>query len=312
MSIRNASKPPLPAQLKVMPNIGKSVARQDLDQFEESDRRIGAILVDRKNLTLDQAADIVEIQRNRAEKFGVIAVELGYCDQIAVNAALSVQSKPLLLKKEDRNQLAPHIQKILADPILLSQFNQGMAHLELRWFTGAPERRCLSFVTSRAREGCSTTVAMFAILFAQIDRRVLIIDASCDAKGQAELFGIKDSAIDFQQILEDPSACLRLPQAVPSLDIRVLVSTGSTEETRQIQSKQFARLLDFASNNFDVVLVDTPPVKTRPDAFTIAMRCSGAVAVVRLQNSKNDEVRELVRGLTTSGVEVVGAIGTHF
>jgi protein-tyrosine kinase len=312
MATSNAPKQAPSAQLKALPRIGKNIARSDLEQFEESDQRIGAILVDRKSLTLDQAADIVEMQRNRHEKFGVLAVELGYCDQIAVNAALSVQSKPLPLKKEDRNQLAPHIQKILADPMLVSQFNQGMAHLELRWFTGAPERKCLSFVASRATEGCSTTVAMFAILFAQIDRRVLIIDASCDVKGQAELFGIRESSASFEQVLEDPTACLRLPQAIPSLDIRVLVSTGNLEESRQIQSKQFARLLDFASNNFDVVLVDTAPVTTRPDAFTIAMRCSGAVAVVRFQNSKSDETRELVRGLTTSGVEVVGSIGTHF
>jgi protein-tyrosine kinase len=310
--MRSVPKQTAPGLLKALPKIEKANSRADVDQMEEFDRRIGAILVDRKSISLDQAADIVDIQRNRQEKFGVIAVELGYCDQFAVNAALQVQSKPLILKSEDRNQLAPHIQKILADPMLISQFNRGMAHLELRWFTGALERKCLSFVAARANEGCSTTVALFAILFAQVDRRVLIIDASSDEKGQAAMFGIQDSVTNFEEVLEHPGSCLKLPQAIPSLDIRVLTSNGSIDETRLIQSRQFARLLDFASNNFDVVLVDTAPARTRPDAFTVAMRCSGAVAIVRLQNSKNDEVRELIRGLVTSGVEIVGSIGTHF
>ena len=300
------------SQLKPLLKRGQNSIPSDSEQFEDVDRRVGAILIDRKQLTLDQAADVVEIQRNSREKFGVIAVKLGYCDQSAVNAALNIQTKPLLLRREDRDRLAPHIQKILTDPTLVSQFNQGKAHLELRWFTGAPERKCLSFMSSRSNEGCSTTVAMFAILFAQIDRRVLVIDASCDAHGQAAMFGVSDTSISFEQVLEDPSNCLKLPQAVPSLDIRVLASSGDLEETSHIQSRQFARLLDFASNHFDVVLVDTAPAKLRADAFTIAMRCSGAVAVVRLQNSKSDEARELIRGLTTSGVEIVGSIGTHY
>jgi protein-tyrosine kinase len=310
--MRTVQKRTFPGLLKTFPRKENLNLSSDFDQAERLDRRIGAILVDRKSISLEQAAHIVDVQRNRQEKFGVIAIELGYCDQVAVNTALNVQSKPLLLKKEDRNQLAPHIQKILADPMLVSQFNQGMAHLELRWFTGALERKCLSFIASRANEGCSTTVALFAILFAQVDRRVLIIDASSDVEGQAALFGIQNSTINFEEVLEHPPACLNLSQAIPSLDIRVLTSNGSHDEARLIQSRQFARLLDFASNNFDVVLVDTAPAKTRPDAFTLAMRCSGAVAVVRLQNSKNSDVRELVRGLTTSGVEIVGSIGTHF
>jgi protein-tyrosine kinase len=301
------------SQVKASSPSTKAGFIHDAEMFDDAyDRRIGAILVDRQSLTLEQAADIVERQRHQQEKFGSLAVQLGYCNESDVDAALMMQSKPLQLKKEDRNRLAPHIQKILSDPARLSQFNQGMAHLELRWFTGAPERRCLSFVSSEPNEGCSTSVAMFAILFAQMDKRVLVIDASCDARGQATLFGTFESELDLATVLSDPNRCLTLPQAVESLDIRVLVSHGKAEEIRLIQSRQFARFLDFAANNFDVVLVDTAPVKVRSDAFTIAMRCSGAVAIIRLHNSKSDDAKELVRGLTTSGVEIVGAIGTHF
>ena len=279
---------------------------------DDFDRRIGAILVDRKFLSLEQAANIVELQRHRQEKFGVLAIELGYCDLAAVNTALHAQSRPLALKKSDRSQLAPHISKILSDPALLSQFNQGMSQLELRWFTGAPERKCLSFVASQPNEGCSTAVAMFAILFAQSDRRVLVIDGSCDPNGQAKLFGISDTDAIFEQVLDDPSRCLKLPQAIESLDIRVLCSTGDINEKRQIQSRQFAQLLDFASHKFDVVLVDTAPTKIQPDAFTIAMRCSGAVAIIRLHESTRHDATELMKGLTNSGVEIVGSIGTNF
>jgi protein-tyrosine kinase len=301
------------SELESFPSQGRRITQINSELVEDDhDRRIGAILVDSGFLTLKQASDIVEIQRSSQERFGVLAIQLGYCNQAAVNAALSLQSKPLLLKKADRNRLATHVRKILSDPQLVSQFNQGMAHLELRWFTGAPERKCLSFVANRAEEGCSTAVAMFAILFAQSDRRVLIVDASGDSGGQGKLFGIEQSEGLFEQILEDPARSLQLPQAIESLDIRVLSSTGNVGQKMLIQSRQFAKLLDFASNNFDVVLVDTAPAKISSDAFTVAMRCSGAVAVVRFQNSKGEEVRELIRGLTNSGVEIVGSIGTHF
>jgi protein-tyrosine kinase len=313
MPLNSVFKKTAHGHFQSLPTGSKNESPDDCDQLDEGDdRRIGAILVDRNFLTLEQAADIVELQRYRQEKFGALAIQQGYCDEAAVNAALIVQSKPLLLKKEDRNRLAPHIRKILADSVLVSQFNQGMAHLELRWFTGAPERKCLSFVASTPNEGCSTAVAMFAILFAQMDRKVLIIDASSDVKSQSELFGITETELTFGQVIDDPARCLKLPQVIESLDIRVLVSTDNIDGTRHVQSRQFARLLDFASNHFDMVLVDTAPVKVRSDAFTIAMRCSGAVAIVRLQNSKSEDTRELIRGLTASGVEIVGSIGTHF
>ena len=282
------------------------------DQSEEQSQRIGAILVECGSISIDQAAIVLDAQRRQHDLFGAIAVKLGFCEIGAINRALASQTKPLHLQANDRSRLAAHIQNILADSRLCSQFSRGVTHLELRWFTGGPERRCLSFVAANPNEGCSTTVAMMAILFAQSDRKVLIIDAACNNARQARLFGLQNVSVCLEDALENPTRCMQAPSPTQSLDLKILTSRNPSSMPAHSQGKQFAKLLDAASNLYDIVLIDTPPISERTDAYTIAMRSSGAVAIVRLQKSLDEQTKQLVHGLNEAGVELVGTIGTNF
>lgn len=281
-------------------------------QEGDSSRRIGAILVEQKAITLEQAAMVLDVQRSSGERFGVIATRLGFCTQDHLKSGLVKQFQVPQLLGRDRDVLAPHLQKILADSRLCNQFTRGVTHLELRWFTGADERKCLSFVSSTAAEGCSTTVAILAILLAQTDRKVLVVDAACQAASQLKLMGIQNPLVFLEDVLENPLLCKEAPMPLDPLDLHVLVSRSPLETPKYLQSKQFAKLLEVAGQNYDAVLIDTPPLSERGDAYTLAMRSSGAVAVVRLQKSREDRTRELLHGLRDSGVEVVGVIGTNY
>lgn len=282
------------------------------EQSEELSQRIGAILVESGSITIDQATIILDAQRYQYDLFGAIAVKLGFCEVSAINRALASQTKPLHIQANDRSRLAQHIQNILADSRLCSQFGRGVTHLELRWFNGGAERRCLSFVAAKHDEGCSSTVAMLGILFAQRDRKVLIIDAACNQADQAQLFGLQNSTVFLEDALENPTRCMQAPAPTESLDLRILASRNPSAMPAHLQGKQFAKLLDAASNLYDIVLIDTPPICERNDAYTVAMRSSGAVAIVRLQKSLDEKTKQLVHGLNEAGVELVGTIGTNY
>jgi protein-tyrosine kinase len=279
---------------------------------QEDHRRIGAILVEHNALTIEQAAKVLEVQRSSGDRFGAIAIRMGFCTQDDLKAGLVVQFQAPRLLGRDRDALAPHLQKILADYRLCNQFTRGLTHLELRWFTGSDERKCLSFVSGTAGEGCSTAVAVLSILLAQTDRKVLVIDAACQSASQLQLMGIDNPTVFLEDALTNPIRCTEAPTPLDPLDLHVLASHSPLETPKYLQSKQFAKLLEVACQHYDAILIDTPPLSERGDAYTLAMRSSGAVAIVRLQKSREDRTRELIGGLRDSCVEVVGVLGTNF
>jgi protein-tyrosine kinase len=281
-------------------------------ELSDTSRRLGAILVENGAISLDQAATVIEIQRNTNELFGALAVKLGYCNVVELNSALILQNKGQKLLARDRSKLAPHIQAILSDSKLRSQFSQGMTHLELRWFTGAAERKCLSFVADGINQGCSTAIAIMAILFAQNDRKVLLIDAAGERSSQMALLGIQEPEIYLEDVLENPKSCTLSARPLAPLELQVLSSRSPKDAVQSLHGKQFARVLEVASTIYDIVLIDTPPISERGDAYTLAMRTSGAVAVVRLQKSRDSTTRQLLHNLSDAGIEIVGTIGTHF
>ena len=113
------------ASIKTLPQAASKPVQQFLDSTVEQAQSIGAILVERGDISLAQASIIIDAQRMQYDLFGVIAVKLGYCDVSAINQAIAMQSKTLHIQSADRSRLAAHIQKILADSRLCSQAPSG-------------------------------------------------------------------------------------------------------------------------------------------------------------------------------------------
>ena len=70
----------------------------------------------------------------------------------------------------------------------------------------------------------------------------------------------------------------------------VPVTSSIANPTILLESQGFAELLDYCRQNFDYVLVDTPPLGSVADALNIARYCDGSVLVVR----SGDTPRKLV------------------
>jgi Mrp family chromosome partitioning ATPase len=74
----------------------------------------------------------------------------------------------------------------------------------------------------------------------------------------------------------------------------------------------FVSLLAYASHEFDVVLIDTPPATQYADATTIAVLGGGALLVTRQDKTHLADTRKLTDRLNELGVPMVGAVLNHF
>ena len=174
-----------------------------------------------------------------------------------------------------------------------------------------PIRRLL--VTSAGEgEGKSTTVANLGVCFAQADRAVLLVDADLRRPTINTFF--RQPATPGLSSYPAGDALLEAiiqKTSVPNLSI---MASGPTppNPAELVGSRRMRELLDAASERFDMVLLDSPPVLAVSDAGALVPMVDGVLLVVgsgltaRLALRRAKEAVEAVQG------RIVGAVLNRF
>jgi len=269
---------------------------------------IGAILVDSGKLTLDAAERILRLQKEQGLLFGDAAIQLGLLSSQDIQFALARQyDYPYLLQGDEAvstelvaafQPFSPQVEALRA---LRSQ-------LMLRWFTGERERRTLAVVSPARGEGRSYLAANLAVVFSQLGEHTLLIDADMRNPRQHTLFSLENRC-GLSSILSgrgDLSDIKRIPSFK---DLSLLTAGPQPPNPQELLGRPpFAKLLADLAGEYDVVIIDTPATNDYADARTIAVRASGALMLARKKETRIDDLRQLVKQLTHSGVAVVGSV----
>jgi receptor protein-tyrosine kinase len=95
--------------------------------------------------------------------------------------------------------------------------------------------------------------------------------------------------------------------AVPGLAV---LAAGALEFDADgpLRSAHISTLLDSLAEQFDLLILDLPPVLVTADASILARVADGVLLVVRAGDTSRDEVRDALQQLTTVGACVVGAV----
>lgn len=159
---------------------------------------------------------------------------------------------------------------------------------ELRFARAAsPEGkpRTLAVTSTSRGEGKTLTVCNLAVAWASTSSRTLLIDADLRGSSVASFFGLPVRGPGLSEVL---SGELRIDQAIQPLPrgeghTLYVLPAGAypTTPTELLDSDRFQEMLDWAAANFDLVLVDTPPLNVLADTATIASRVDGMLVVVR-------------------------------
>jgi capsular exopolysaccharide synthesis family protein len=171
-----------------------------------------------------------------------------------------------------------------------------------------PPPPVLLVTSAHPNEGKTLTTLNLAITLAQNDYNVLIIDAdlrkgNCHARLQMEnLDGLSNVLSDRQ----DLQACIR-PTSVRKLS---LLSCGDTpaNPTDLLGSPRMKKILAELREQFDFVLIDSPPALVVSDATVLATMCDGVLLVVNGQRTTLQMVQLLYTRLNTVRAPLVGVI----
>jgi len=274
-------------------------------------RTIGDILVATGRLSQDDAARIVERQRADKVQFGDAALALKVLTKDDIDFALSKQFDYAYLSDQDDS--VSH--ELVAAYKPFSRVGENLravrSQLMLRWFNTDPAHKVIAIVSPGSGEGRSFIAANLAIVFAQQGERTLLIDADLRAKparAQNALFKLGKSA-GLSGVLAN-RAGLEVAQLVPGLPGLAVLPAGATPPNPQelLGRPAFGDLLRIASQQFDVIIIDTPAGTEFADAEVTAARAGAALLVARKNKSLVPHANQLARRLQDSGVALVGSV----
>ncbi|MCA9081141.1 MAG: polysaccharide biosynthesis tyrosine autokinase [Planctomycetaceae bacterium] len=157
-------------------------------------------------------------------------------------------------------------------------------------------------------DGKSTSAANLAIAVAQSGKRVLIIDADLRRPTQHGLFGLPQENGLTDVLLRELSwqNAIR-PTLIEGLS--VMTAGLCPENPAELLSTQVLHhVLEEARRNFDIVILDSPPVLAVSDPCIISPHADGMLLVVRMLKNKEATLRRTQEMLSAHGVRTMGVI----
>lgn len=169
-------------------------------------------------------------------------------------------------------------------------------------------------VTSAIKgEGKSFIASTLAIAFAQIGKRVVLVDADLRKPDLHRLFGL-DGSVGLANVLLDTASLdsALLPTRLETLKLLPagVLPKGSDAATpaELFSSEAMQHLLQRLKGQFEIVLIDTPPIAVVTDASILAPMVDGVLLVVELGHVSRSAVQEIKEQLELAQAKLLGAV----
>jgi receptor protein-tyrosine kinase len=169
--------------------------------------------------------------------------------------------------------------------------------------------RTLVVTSPAAAEGKTSTVANLGAVFAQAGERVVLV--SCDLRRPrlAEFFGL-DEQIGLTTVLLGEQSLAEVVQPVSGHETLWLLGAGRVPANpAELLNGPAARELFAALRaEFDLVLIDSPPVLPVTDAAVLSKDADGTLMVVAAGQTKRVDLRRAAEKLAQVNAPMVGTV----
>jgi capsular exopolysaccharide synthesis family protein len=206
----------------------------------------------------------------------------------------STQITPLLKQADQSFTNFDEAIRTLRNSILLTDFDRRL--------------RSLLMTSATPAEGKSTVAAHLALAHAEQGYRTLLIDGDLRRPSVHKFFEVPNN-IGLSKVLlfEFPwrDALLR-PR--DNLELYVLPAGSSTRRAADLVGRGLPSLLDEVSQDFDLVILDAPPLLGFPEPLQMAAAVDGVIVVARAGQTSRSAVSTVLNTLARLRANVVGLV----
>jgi polysaccharide biosynthesis transport protein len=169
--------------------------------------------------------------------------------------------------------------------------------------------KTLQITSAGAQEGKSTTLANLAVALARADQKVVVV--CCDLRRPRihEFFGLSNSA-GFTSVLLGKASLSAAIQKVPDQARVSLLASGPLppNPSELLASRRTVELLALLQADFDMVLIDSPPVLPVTDALVISGLVDATLVVSVAGGTTRKEVARTVELLRQVDAPLIGSV----
>ena len=167
------------------------------------------------------------------------------------------------------------------------------------------------FTSNVQSEGKSWTAMHILENLAKRGRRVVLVDADMRRSFMVQRYKI-DVTGEVMGLAHYLTGQCELGDAIYQTNLygACIIPAGRdvTNPVSLVDTPYFTQMIDLLSEQFDMVLVDAPPIGMVIDAAEIAASCDGTVLVIEYNKTRLRDVRECKRQMEQSGTPVLGCI----
>lgn len=206
-------------------------------------------------------------------------------------------------KAEEKRKL---ITKTKINSPISEQFKLVRTGIE---FAGVDSPFKTILVTSpEAMSGKSTVSANLAVVYAKKGKKTLLIDGDMRKPTIHQTFN-KSIFFGLSTSLTEDFKLSEICQKTEVDGLFVLTSGPIPPNPNELLgSKRMALLLNELKKDFDIVIIDTPPVTVVSDALVLAPQIDGIILVVRSRKTKKEKAKQAIEQIKITRTPIIGTV----
>jgi capsular exopolysaccharide synthesis family protein len=170
------------------------------------------------------------------------------------------------------------------------------------------EVKTITITSANRGEGKTTIALNLAVAYAQIGKRVVLIDANLRTPSIHLAFG-GDNSRGLTNYLTKRSVASEIIKESYIENLSFIMSGPKpTNPSELLASEQMNLLLAELKMNYDMIIVDTPAVLSLTDAKIMATKCDGVLLVVQYGKVKQNVAKRVKEELLLAKANLMGVV----
>jgi capsular exopolysaccharide synthesis family protein len=253
--------------------------------------------------------------RNPGESIKLIAVpELGVIPSTRIASRTSpmfARRKVLAIAGEGERPLPAAITSWNTNQSIVKESIRSLVTSLVMYGESFYRNRIILMTSPHPQAGKTTAVSNLGLALAESGRKVLVIDGDLRRPRLSETFGVQQDK-GLAELLTTSREKVSLEstiQQTPYPNLFILPSgDAATELPRLLHSPRLEEILATVRNQYDFILLDSPPMLALTDARLLSRNTDGVILVCRAGKTTGEQLAFSYRRLAEDGIEVIGTI----
>lgn len=177
--------------------------------------------------------------------------------------------------------------------------------------TDAEKIKIIGVNSASKGEGKTSLVCNLAVSYAEMGKKVLLIDGDLRNSSTEKEFGLQKAKAGIADLVVDKfpyeSVIIRPIENLENLNL--ICSGHVTKNPAMIfSSTVFRQFLKYAKKNYDLILVDAPPVSVSPEFASIVSCLDGLIVNIRAGITNKPDLNVLVDNIRLIGGTIIGFV----